>query len=95
MNGQSLQTGRIRSQDWSKIGVAVTKLSNAPNFIDDNPNATVMDIRARARAGSKKSAGDLGIVVVDYLQLMHRPGAIREPADRGGGDQPWAQDLGP
>jgi replicative DNA helicase len=69
VNGQSLQTGRIRAQDWSKIGVAVTKLSNAPIFIDDNPNATVMDIRARARR-LKKSEGDLGIVVIDYLQLM-------------------------
>ena len=69
VNGQSLQTGRIRTQDWSKIGMAVTRLSNAPIFIDDNPNVTVMDIRARARR-LKKSEGDLGIVVVDYLQLM-------------------------
>jgi replicative DNA helicase len=69
VNGQSLQTGRIRQQDWPKIGSAVTKLSNAPIFIDDNPNATVMDIRARARR-LKKSEGDLGIVVIDYLQLM-------------------------
>jgi replicative DNA helicase len=69
VNGQHLQTGQIRSQDWGKIGMAVTKLSNAPIFIDDNPNATVMDIRARARR-LKKSQGDLGIVVIDYLQLM-------------------------
>jgi replicative DNA helicase len=44
-------------------------LSNAPIFIDDNPNVTVMDIRARARR-LKKSEGDLGLVVIDYLQLM-------------------------
>jgi replicative DNA helicase len=69
VNGQSLQTGRIRTQDWSKIGMAVTRLSSAPIFIDDNPNVTVMDIRARARR-LKKSEGDLGLVVVDYLQLM-------------------------
>ena len=69
VNGQSLQTGRIRTQDWAKIGTAVTRLSNAPIFIDDNPNVTVMDIRARARR-LKKSEGDLGVVVVDYLQLM-------------------------
>jgi replicative DNA helicase len=69
VNGQSLQTGRIRAQDWAKIGAAVTKLSSAPIFIDDNPNLTVMDIRARARR-LKKSEGDLGLVVVDYLQLM-------------------------
>ena len=73
VNGQSLQTGRIRSQDWSKIGMAVTRLSSAPIFIDDNPNVTVMDIRARARR-LKKSEGDLGVVVVDYLQLMTGPG---------------------
>ena len=69
VNGQSLQTGRIRSQDWAKLGAAVTKLSNAPIFIDDNPDVTVMDIRARARR-LKKTQGDLGLVVVDYLQLM-------------------------
>ena len=69
VNGQHLQNGRIRTQDWAKIGAAVTRLSNAPIFIDDNPAVTVMDIRARARR-LKKSAGDLGLVVVDYLQLM-------------------------
>jgi replicative DNA helicase len=69
VNGQSLQTGRIRTQDWAKLGAAVTKLSNAPIFIDDKPDVTVMDIRARARR-LKKSQGDLGLVVVDYLQLM-------------------------
>ena len=69
VNGQHLQNGRIRAQDWAKIGTAVTRLSNAPIFIDDNPAVTVMDIRARARR-LKKSAGDLGLVVVDYLQLM-------------------------
>jgi replicative DNA helicase len=69
VNGQNLQTGQIRTQDWPKLGTAVTRLSNAPIFIDDNPNATVMDIRARARR-LKKSEGDLGLVVIDYLQLM-------------------------
>jgi replicative DNA helicase len=69
VNGQNLQTGQIRQQDWGKIGVAVTKLSSAPIFIDDNPSATVMDIRARARR-LKKQQGDLGIVIIDYLQLM-------------------------
>jgi replicative DNA helicase len=69
VNGQNLQNGRIRAQDWAKIGTAVTRLSNAPIYIDDNPAVTVMDIRARARR-LKKSAGDLGLVVVDYLQLM-------------------------
>src|SRR6202167_5678090 len=69
VNGQHLQNGRIRTQDWAKIGAAVTRLSSAPIFIDDNPAVTVMDIRARARR-LKKTEGDLGLVVIDYLQLM-------------------------
>src|ERR1700729_2139938 len=64
VNGQNLQSGQIRQQDWGKIGIAVTKLSSAPIFIDDNPSATVMDIRARARR-LKKQQGDLGVVVID------------------------------
>ena len=51
------------------MGVAVSRLDSAPIFIDDNPNLTVMDIRARSRR-LRKSEGDLGLVIVDYLQLM-------------------------
>ena len=95
VNRQSLQTGRIRTQDWSKIGMAVTRrVSGAPIFIDDNPNVTVMDIRARARRpGEEVEKLTSGIVVVDYLQLMMTgPGPGREPPDRGGRDQPRPQD---
>ena len=88
VNGQNLQTGQIRTQDWPKLGTAVTRLSNAPIFIDDNPNVTVMDIRARARR-LKKSEGDLGLVVIDYLQLMTgragpRTGRPKWPRSAGG-----------
>ena len=86
----------IRSQDWAKLGAAVTKLSNAPIFIDDKPDVTVMDIRARARRLKKKTQGDLELVVVDYLQLMTgRSQEDGEPTERGGRDQPWAEDPGP
>jgi replicative DNA helicase len=64
-----MRTGKLHEADWPKIGNAISRMSEAPIFIDDNPNLTVMDIRARARR-LKKSEGDLGIVVVDYLQLM-------------------------
>ena len=55
-------------RDWPKIGNAISRMSEAPIYIDDNPNLTVMDIRARARR--LKSREGLGLVVVDYLQLM-------------------------
>jgi replicative DNA helicase len=69
VDGQRVRTGRLLEADWSKLGVAISRLDSAPIFIDDNPNLTVMDIRARARR-LRKSEGDLGVVVVDYLQLM-------------------------
>jgi replicative DNA helicase len=69
VDGQRVRTGRLQESDWKKLGLAVSRLDSAPIFIDDNPNVTVMDIRSRARR-LKKSEGDLGIVVVDYLQLM-------------------------
>jgi replicative DNA helicase len=69
VDAHRLRIGRLHEADWAKVGHAISRLSDAPIYIDDNPNLTVMDIRARARR-LKKSEGDLGLVVVDYLQLM-------------------------
>jgi replicative DNA helicase len=69
VDAQRMRTGHLHEADWAKVGTAVSRLSDATVFIDDNPNLTVMDIRARARR-LRKSEGDLGLVVVDYLQLM-------------------------
>jgi replicative DNA helicase len=69
VDSQRMRTGHLHDTDWAKVGTAVSRLSESTIFIDENPNLTVMDIRARARR-LKKSEGDLGIVVVDYLQLM-------------------------
>jgi replicative DNA helicase len=63
-----MRTGKLHEADWPKIGNAISRMSEAPIFIDDNPNLTVMDIRARSRR--LKSRVGLGLVVVDYLQLM-------------------------
>jgi replicative DNA helicase len=63
-----MRNGRLHDSDFTKISHAIGRLGNAPLFIDDNPNLTVMDIRAKARR--MKSRGGLSLVVVDYLQLM-------------------------
>ena len=68
VDSSKMRTGRLTEQDWSKIGKAIGRLE-APLYIDDNPNVTVMEIRAKARRLKARSAG-LGLVVVDYLQLM-------------------------
>jgi replicative DNA helicase len=68
VDANRMRTGKLREADWPKIGNAISRMSEAPIFIDDNPNLTVMDIRARSRR--LKSREGLGLVVVDYLQLM-------------------------
>ena len=63
-----MRTGRLHEQDWPKVAHAIGRLGEAPIYVDDNPNITVMDIRAKARR--QKAREGLGLVVVDYLQLM-------------------------
>ena len=64
-----MRNGRLLEGDWKKISSAMSRLYEAEMYIDDNPMVTVMDIRAKARR-LKSKVGDIGIVVVDYIQLM-------------------------
>ncbi|MEW6153984.1 MAG: replicative DNA helicase [Actinomycetota bacterium] len=63
-----MRNGRLLEADWPKISHAVGRLAEAPVYIDDNPHLTVMEIRAKARR--LKSRSGLGLIVIDYLQLM-------------------------
>jgi replicative DNA helicase len=69
VDARSLTTGRLSESDWPKVAQAVGRLADAPLFIDDNPECTVMEMRAKARR-IRATHGDLGLIVVDYLQLM-------------------------
>ena len=69
VDSTKMRDGRLDDDDWNGINAAIGRLAEAPIWIDDNPNVTVMEIRARARR-LKSQVGDLAMVVVDYLQLM-------------------------
>ncbi len=69
VDSSRMRNGRLEESDWTKISHAIGRLAEAPLYIDDNPRATVLEIRAKARR-LKSRLGDLGVVVVDYLQLM-------------------------
>ncbi len=69
IDAKRLRNGQLEERDWSKISRTMSRLGDAPLWIDDNPNLTVMEIRAKARR-LKSRVGDLGLIVVDYLQLM-------------------------
>jgi len=65
---QKLRTGQMGEDDWAKIAQTMGKVSGAPLFIDDSPNMSLMEIRAKCRR--LKQRHDLKLVVIDYLQLM-------------------------
>ncbi|HEX8496140.1 MAG TPA: replicative DNA helicase, partial [Actinomycetales bacterium] len=65
---QKLRQGRLEDSDWTKMARTMGELSDAPLFIDDSPNMSLMEIRAKCRR--LKQRHDLKIVIIDYLQLM-------------------------
>lgn len=69
VDGQRLRTGFLADSDWPKLSSALGQLSEAPIFIDDTPTQSAMEVRAKSRR--IKAEHDLGLVVIDYLQLMH------------------------
>ena len=71
IDSAKLRTGDLSDADWNRAQEAFGYLQSAKVFIDDNPVLTVMDIRSRARR-IKQENGDLGVIIIDYLQLMTR-----------------------
>ncbi len=65
---QDLRKGDIRDDDWDKMSLAVDKLNEVPLFIDDSPNMSLMEIRAKCRRLKQKN--NLKVIVLDYLQLL-------------------------
>jgi replicative DNA helicase len=66
-----IRTGTLTDDDWTKLARRMGEVAQAPMFIDDSPNLTMMEIRAKARR--LKQRHDLRLIVVDYLQLMTSP----------------------
>lgn len=76
INAQNLRTGKLTPEDWGKLTMAMGSLSNAGIYIDDTPSIRVSDIRAKCRR--LKQERGLGMVVIDYLQLIQGSGRNRE-----------------
>lgn len=68
INSHKVRTGKLNDEDWPRLTSAISLLSEAPIFTDDSPGLTPMELRARARR-LKREHG-LGLIIVDYLQLM-------------------------
>jgi replicative DNA helicase len=68
LNGDDLRKGRVRTDRWPKVVKATEKLAASPLYIDDSSDLGILDLRAKARRLHSRSP--LGLVIVDYLQLM-------------------------
>ena len=72
VDNQRIRTGTLVEADWPKLSRALGRLGEAKMYIDDTPGISVMEVRAKARR--IKAEGGLGLVVIDYLQLMQGRG---------------------
>ena len=67
----SMRTGQLGDEDWTRLARRMSEVVDAPLFIDDSPNMSMMEIRAKCRR--MKQRNDLKLVIIDYLQLMSSP----------------------
>tara|TARA_B100000700_G_C15060860_1_gene865727 strand:+ start:171 stop:1583 length:1413 start_codon:yes stop_codon:yes gene_type:complete len=65
-----LRTGRLQQDEWPLLGQGITNLGQLPIFIDDKPNLSVLEMRSMCRRLIAEQGRELGLVVIDYLQLM-------------------------
>ncbi|BBA80247.1 hypothetical protein RGRSB_1878 [cyanobacterium endosymbiont of Rhopalodia gibberula] len=82
IEGNRLRTGRFVQNEYEQLSLALGNLSEMPIYIDDAANITVMQIRSQIRRLKTEQKGDLGLVLIDYLQLME-----------GGGSENRTQEL--
>ncbi|MDP5241357.1 replicative DNA helicase [Uliginosibacterium sp. 31-16] len=65
-----LRTGKLNDDEWQRLSYSLGRLHEAPIFIDETPGLNPIDLRARARRLHRQCGGKLGLIVIDYLQLM-------------------------
>jgi replicative DNA helicase len=73
-----IRNGKLEQEDWPKLSTAMTKLKDAPLFIDDTAALTPTEVRSRARKVAREHGGDkneLGMIMLDYMQLMQVAGS--------------------
>lgn len=75
VNSDALRTGKLRDEDWPRLTTAVGKLNDAPILIDQASSPSVTQMRAKARRANRKH--ELGVILVDYIQLMSGKGDNR------------------
>ena len=78
VNGHKMRTGTLTAEDQKKVVSVAGQLGSAPLFVDDSPTRNVSEIAGAARRIMRKNDGELGLIVIDYLQLI-QPDSPRDP----------------
>jgi replicative DNA helicase len=84
IKGDDLRRGRVAEQRWPKILEACQRLSQAPLYVDDSSDTGVLEVRAKARRLHHQVEGGLGLIIVDYLQLMRHEGHLENRVEQVG-----------
>jgi len=75
IDSNRLRTGQISENEWGTVAMAISGLSELPLFIDDTPNPPITELRSKARRLQSEKGGVLGLILIDYLQLMEGSGS--------------------
>jgi replicative DNA helicase len=84
IKGEELRKGRVAENRWPKILQACQRLADAPLYVDDSSDVGILELRAKARRLHQQSEGGLGLIIVDYLQLMRPDGRVENRVEQVG-----------
>jgi replicative DNA helicase len=84
IKGDDLRKGRVPQSRWGKILAASSRLADSKLFVDDSSDLSVLDVRAKCRRLSQQNADGLGLVLIDYLQLMRAGGSVENRVEQIG-----------
>jgi replicative DNA helicase len=84
IRGDDLRKGKVPPSRWPKILQASNRLAESPLYIDDSSDLSVLDVRAKARRLAQQNADGLGLILIDYLQLMRASGAVENRVEQIG-----------
>jgi replicative DNA helicase len=82
IKGEELRRGRVAEARWPKILEACERLARAPLYVDDSSDTGVLEVRAKSRRLHHQVEGGLGLIIVDYLQLMRHEGRIENRVEQ-------------
>jgi replicative DNA helicase len=84
IKGDDLRKGKVPGSRWAKINQAADRLARSPLYIDDSSDLSVLDVRAKARRLAQQNADGLGLILIDYLQLMRAQGSVENRVEQIG-----------